>query len=77
MLTVRPENIRIAQAHDQNIITATIREKFYLGTQTRLQLNVGEESLHMISNPNDVDDLKAGDTVPITLPPETLWLLTS
>ena len=76
-LTVRPENIRIAQAHDNNAIEATVHEKFYLGTQTRLQLNVGDEILHMVSNPADVDSLNAGDTVSVALPQEALWLLTS
>ena len=76
-LTVRPENIRIAQAHDDNTIKATVHEKFYLGTQTRLQLSVGEEILHMVANPNDVDSLNAGDSVSVALPQEALWMLTS
>jgi ABC-type Fe3+/spermidine/putrescine transport system ATPase subunit len=76
-LTFRPENIRLAQPQDTNTITAAVAEKFYLGTQTRLQLTIGDEQIYMVCNPNDVEALSAGDTVSITLAPEALWMLSS
>jgi len=76
-LTFRPENVRLAQSGDTNIVSATLREKFYLGTQTRLQLEIGSESIHMVANPNDVDELQSGDAVSVTLPVDALWLLPS
>lgn len=76
-LTFRPENVRLAQSTDANTVQATVRERFYLGTQTRLQLAVGSETVHMVSNPTDVEALNSGDSVLISLPPESLWVLSS
>lgn len=76
-LTFRPENIRLAQSQDTNTITATVAEKFYLGTHTRLQLTIGDEKIYMVSNPNDVETLNTGDTVSIALAPGALWMLSS
>ncbi len=73
-LTVRPENVKIG-AGAENALTATLVERIYLGTQTRLRLRVGDVALEAIANPEDAEGFSAGDTVPITLPRQTLWVL--
>ena len=73
-LTVRPENVKIG-AGAENTLTATLVERIYLGTQTRLRLRVGDVALEAVANPDDAEGFSAGDTVPITLPRQTLWVL--
>ena len=73
-LTFRPENVKIG-AGGENAISATLVERIYLGTQTRLRLQVGDTAIEAIANPDAVEGLVAGQTVPITLPRNSLWVL--
>jgi ABC-type Fe3+/spermidine/putrescine transport system ATPase subunit len=76
-LTFRPENIRLdAAPGEKNIVGATLLDKIYLGTQTRLKLSVGDEAIDCIANPNDAEELSPGAHINIALPPNTLWFLT-
>ena len=78
VLTLRPENIRIA--HDSlqaNTFSATVRKKIYLGTQTRLQVSIGEQMIDIVANPNEVEHVDVNQSLLICLPPESLWVLTS
>ena len=75
-LTFRPENVRAgAAATGENRLSALVKSKIYLGTQTRLRLEVGGEIIEMLANPNDAEDVAEGATVPVTLPPAALWML--
>jgi len=80
-LTIRPENIRIAAPGDHNAssntVLATLTDKIYLGTQTRLQCRVGDTSLQVIANPNDVVAHEVGQEIPLLLPEHALWVLQS
>lgn len=77
-LTVRPENIRIAtDASQPNTFTATVSNKIFLGTQTRLQVRINEQTIDIIANPNEVDHVEVNQSVLVCLPPESLWVLTS
>ncbi len=73
-LTFRPENVRVGQG-DGNNLSAKVADVIYLGTQTRLKLRVGETEIDAVVNPNEVEGFKPGDTVPIHLPPQTLWVI--
>ncbi len=76
VLTFRPENVRVGDAaRGENMLQAKVVEKFFLGTQTRLKLAVGEAMMDVIANPNDVEGLNSGDQVPVSLPPDALWVL--
>lgn len=76
MLTVRPENIRVGSvAGGENTLQAKVKQKIFLGTQTRLKLVIGSVELDVIANPHDVEGLAEGEDVPVTLPSEALWLL--
>ena len=75
-LTFRPENIRAgAAATDENRLSALVKSKIYLGTQTRLRLAVGGAIIEVLANPNDAQDVTEGETVPVSLPPAALWML--
>ncbi len=77
-LTVRPENIRInAGENMQNSLQAVVTERVFLGTQTLVKLQVGNEKLDAIANPNEVENISVGDSVTISLPPSSLWVLST
>lgn len=73
-LTFRPENVRIGSA-PENALMARIDDIIYLGTQTRLKLRVGETEVEAVVNPNEIETYAKGDTLPIHLPPSTLWVI--
>ncbi len=77
-LTIRPENIRIGSTADgRNSVVASLIDKIYLGTQTRLQCQVGETQLQVIANPNDVLEYEPGQNIPLLFPENALWVLQS
>lgn len=73
-VTIRPENIRLGTAIS-NTFHATIIEKTYLGTQSVMTLQIGETVLQAIINPDMAAHFTIGDTIPINLPPNALWVL--
>lgn len=73
-LTIRPENIRLGAA-PINSLSATLIGRIYLGTQTKLMLSVGNQTLEANVYPDDAAALIIGTSLPINLPPQTLWLL--
>ena len=77
-LTFRPENIRAgAAATGENRLSGLVKSKIYLGTQTRLRLEVGGVVIEVLANPNDAQDVTEGETVPVSLPAAALWMLES
>lgn len=76
LLTVRPENVQVGSgAGGDNTVQANVKQKIFLGTQTRLKLMIGSVELDVIANPHDVEGLAEGENVSVTLPAEALWLL--
>ena len=72
-LTFRPENIRAgAAATDENRLSGLVKSKIYLGTQTRLRLEVGGVVIEVLANPNDARNVTEGETVPVSLPAAAL-----
>jgi ABC-type Fe3+/spermidine/putrescine transport system ATPase subunit len=74
LLTFRPESVRIGAAA-VNTLTATVTDKLYMGTQTRLRLMVGEALVEAVLAPDLVEGISAGDTISINLPPGSLWVM--
>ncbi len=78
ILTIRPENIRIGQSPDGlNTVTASLSDKIYMGTQTRLLCQVGDSLLEVIANPNDVQEYEVGQNISLHFPRNALWVLPS
>jgi ABC-type Fe3+/spermidine/putrescine transport system ATPase subunit len=73
-LTFRPEAVRIG-GEGENTVTARLAERIYLGTQTRLRMMAGEVAVEAVLSPDLVEGLAVGDTLALTLPPQTLWVL--
>jgi len=75
-LTIRPENIRIGgSANNTNTVVASVTQKIYMGTQTRLQCRVGDSELAVIANPSDAHEYEVGQTIALHFPQNALWVL--
>ena len=75
ILTFRPENVQIGKApKNLNTIKAKIKDKIFLGTQTRLKLSINDEVIQVIANPNEVEETDTGIEIDINVPPSSLWV---
>ncbi|MFK7891963.1 MAG: ABC transporter ATP-binding protein [Granulosicoccus sp.] len=75
-LTFRPECIRMAQVENQtNTLTARVVEKVFMGTQTRLHLDINEQTIVMIAHPSDVDCVREDELLCVHIPPGGIWLI--
>ena len=72
-ITIRPEAIALNPADPNNSIPATVREVIYLGTHSRVRLDVAGQVWEAIGPV----DFSAPPSAEITLglPPERIWLL--
>ena len=76
LLTFRPENVQIGKSSSkENIVEVKILDKIFLGTQTRLKLEVKDQIIQMIANPNEVEGIEIGSLISINLPKSSLWIL--
>lgn len=76
LLTIRPENIRLNMPPDtQNTLMATVVDKIYMGTQTRLKVRIADEHLEIVTNPTEVEGIDVGADIAATLPSSALWVL--
>jgi ABC-type Fe3+/spermidine/putrescine transport system ATPase subunit len=73
-LTFRPESLRLGVA-GANTLVATVTDRIYLGTQTRLKLRVGDTELDAVLSPDLVDGIAPGQTLMINIPLAALWVM--
>jgi ABC-type Fe3+/spermidine/putrescine transport system ATPase subunit len=72
-LTIRPEAIRLGPASDA--LPARVLSNVFLGTQTRITLQIGAVTLEALTTPDTLPDLAPGTEVPVSLPTEALWVI--
>lgn len=73
LLTFRPEALRLGPG--ENSRAARVTALTFLGTQTRVALEVAGIALQALTTPDAARSLQPGDRITIALPPEALWLL--
>jgi ABC-type Fe3+/spermidine/putrescine transport system ATPase subunit len=73
LLTFRPEALRLGPG--DNSREARVTALTFLGTQTRVALEVEGIALQALTTPDAARSLRPGDRIAIALPPEALWLL--
>ena len=76
VLTFRPENVIIhSDTETGGTLRCKILSKIYMGTQTRLILKAGEVEIQALCSPRKAASLSPGAVIPVSLPPEALWML--
>jgi ABC-type Fe3+/spermidine/putrescine transport system ATPase subunit len=73
ILTIRPEAVRLGPA--PGAFPATIRSSVFLGTQTRITLQVAGLTLEALAAPDDLPDPSPGAEIPVSLPADALWVI--
>jgi len=74
-LTIRPENLRLAEGPGENTVAMRLADKLFLGTQTRLAFEAAGTTLEAVVTPTEAEGLSPGDEVTVRLPAEALWML--
>ncbi len=72
-LTLRPEAVTLGPGADAR--AARVMECRFLGTQTRVELDLGGTRLVALVAPHLAGGLAVGQSVGVTLPPSALWFL--
>jgi putative spermidine/putrescine transport system ATP-binding protein len=73
LLTFRPEALRLGPG--DNSRKAKVQALTFLGTQTRVELLIGDTRLQALSNPDAARGLQPEEEIAVSFPPDTLWLL--
>lgn len=73
LLTIRPEALLLQSG--TGAVAGQITAITFLGTQSRVDLSVAGHPLQALVSPEVARTFKAGETVPVSLPAEALWLL--
>ncbi len=73
VLTIRPEAVRIGPG--VNGLMAVVTDRAFLGTQTRLMLQVGDVALEAVVSPDQATGIAVGQSVQVNLPPWAVWVM--
>lgn len=72
-LSIRPENIAIADKSSENVLEGTVRNITYKGTVTRIEIsNIFEETVFI--NIHNYDGYEVGDKIKVTFPSKRLLI---
>jgi putative spermidine/putrescine transport system ATP-binding protein len=74
VMTIRPEGVRLGEGAC-NTRAAVVTARSFTGAQTQLRVQVGEVGLTVALSPDIAAGIAVGQTVPITLPPQNLWVM--
>ena len=72
-LTIRPEALRLGQG--PGTLSARVLSSVFLGSQTRLLLDLAGQRLEALVTPDQARGLTPGQEIGVILPPEALWLI--
>lgn len=75
ILTIRPEDIRIAGSAGPNTVEGIVASHIYMGTHSRLKVDVGDTRLNVVASADAIRTHGDGQPIHLTLPPEKLWVL--
>jgi ABC-type Fe3+/spermidine/putrescine transport system ATPase subunit len=73
LLTIRPEALRLGPGPNQR--AARVLSLAFLGSLTRVELDVAGLALQALVTPDSAGALAPGMEVPVSLPPASLWVL--
>jgi ABC-type Fe3+/spermidine/putrescine transport system ATPase subunit len=75
ILTIRPEAIVLGPPGSLAALPATLRGCSFLGTQSRVDLDVAGTALQALIPPDMARSLTPGQSLGVTLPPSALWVV--
>ncbi|MFT4618831.1 MAG: ABC-type Fe3+/spermidine/putrescine transport system ATPase subunit [Sulfitobacter sp.] len=73
--TIRPEDIRIADSDGENVVTGTVASHVYVGTHSRLKVQVGNYLIHVITDADVIKTYGDGAQIRLQFPSHKIWVL--
>ncbi len=74
-LTIRPEQVVLNPADDENCTSGRIRSRIYVGTYTRYKIMIGDIEIEATRS-GDIDHaLNEGDAVRVGFPADRIWVV--
>lgn len=80
LLTFRPESLLISKSINNNKPKANsfqgvLKYKINLGSQTKLTFQINSEIIEAIAKPNETHDMQIGQSLTLTIPNSSLWVV--
>lgn len=75
IVTIRPEDVEIAEADGPNVVTGRVIASVYVGTHSRLKVLVGETPINVVADASAVTSYDEGQEIRLFFPPQKLWVL--
>lgn len=73
--TIRPEDIVIAAADGENVVSGVVASHVYVGTHSRLKVQVGGHLLHVIADADAIKTYGDGAQIKLQFPAHKIWVL--
>ena len=75
LATIRPEDIEICDAAGENVLSGTIVSHVYVGTHSRLKVEVGAHLFHVVADASIIKTYDTGSPIMLRFPSEKIWVL--
>ena len=75
LATIRPEDIEICDAAGENVLSGTIISHVYVGTHSRLKVEVGAHLFHVVADASIIKTYDTGSPIMLRFPSEKIWVL--
>jgi ABC-type Fe3+/spermidine/putrescine transport system ATPase subunit len=75
LATIRPEDIEICDAAGDNVLSGTIISHVYVGTHSRLKVEVGAHLFHVVADASIIKTYDTGSPIMLRFPSEKIWVL--
>ena len=74
-LTIRPEQIRLNEAHADNTVKGKVRERIYVGTYTRYKILLGNHEIEAIRSADLPGSINVDDEIDVHFPSDRIWIV--
>ena len=75
VMTIRPEQIRLNDSAENNLVKGRIRERIYVGTYTRYKITLGDHEIEAIRSADLPEAIGVGDEVDVHFPADRIWVV--
>ncbi|MEM6610305.1 MAG: ABC transporter ATP-binding protein [Pseudomonadota bacterium] len=75
ILTIRPEDIEIADTQGPNAVAGKVTSSVYVGTHSRLKVAVGDDLIHVVADAAAIRSYGEGQDIILEFPRQKLWIL--
>ena len=75
LATIRPEDIEICDAAGENVLSGIIISHVYVGTHSRLKVEVGAHLFHVVADASIIKTYDTGSPIMLRFPSEKIWVL--